>query len=66
MIKINRFQIATEQYIELIGGNPTDKNLVAHFASRIKSKWKAIYQPRHDLGYTNDQIAKEVFDSLEE
>jgi hypothetical protein len=61
-----RFRIAAEQYIEAKGGDPTDKSLVADYASRIKRKRNAIYPLRHNLGYTDDQIVDEILNSLEE
>ncbi|MCL0058512.1 hypothetical protein M1O47_02335 [Dehalococcoidia bacterium] len=66
LIKVKRFQIAAEKYIDLSGGKPTDKRLISHLARRIKAKWSAIRQLRRDSGYTNDEIAEEILDSLEE
>ena len=61
-----RFGTAAEQYIEAKGGDPTDKGLVADYASRIRRKRNAIYALRHSSGYTDDQIAEEILNSLEE
>ena len=66
LIRVKRFQIAAEKYIELSGGNPTDKRLVTHLARSIKAKWNAIHRLRRNSGYTNDEIAEEILDSLEE
>jgi len=66
LIKVKRFQIAAEKYIELTGGNATDRRLVAYFARRIEAKWNSIHQLRQDAGNTNDEIAEEILDSLQE
>ena len=63
-IKDENFRSAAEKLLEFRVGQ-LDEDAVADITQRMETKWKELYPLKLSNGYTLDDIAKEVLDSIE-